>query len=801
MKFYNFDEINSVADCRDIAKALFSVPIDKNDRGPAVWRGGDNPTAVHFETSKWYDHVQKEGGGPLELAAKAFDGNIQTAQNWVGEYYGLTPAMGLVKHLPGECRYGDLLEEGYKETGRWEYRDLDDKLIHFTVRMDHPGGQKGKEFCQGHPDGWGVKNIDLILYNLKEITVSDWVCIVEGEKCADSLIQLDLPATTCAGGSKKWKTEYSRVLSGKSIAILPDNDEPGEAHAKSVALSLLDFCKDVRIVPTSTSPKGDVVDWLDSEGGSKDALLQKIRSTRTLKPEDLQDAEEIDELAPLIAEAKKANAVDFRNFVPSEVEVIKRGKATTEEVKTPRHITDMVEDIHRRFLKFPKKIGSLMFDHDRDTDEIRHFYRTSELFAWIDTKSKKQTAWARGDSFKTKEEFMAGLHAAAQRFEGVSTVPDYPKRGDIYYKHAPLPPPCPDCSRFETFVNFFNPDGPEHRILMKAMFTAPIWYIRGIPRPLWIVDSPTGQGSGKTIMVGLLAYLYGGEMFDIKADDFKLGYQDLVKRLVSASGRERRILCVDNATGRFKSPELASLITARSITGKAPYGRGEEARPNNLTYIITVNSADVDMDLASRAFFVHVVASNPTFKWTASVQNYVDAHRLEILSDVISRLRNHTLFPGIAPKTRFPEFEGAILQAWCDTPEEFAAVLETIHSQRIESNSEEDMARDIEDQFKHNIRSVGLDPDSQAIFIRSQVVDRWVLDCIERHQVVGTPTQMVRNFGKLRLIKQVHPKTKIFPFNGPGRRRGIMWNWVQGVPVTTILRAGDGTIQKSFLQD
>ena len=73
-----------------------------------------------------------------------------------------------------------MISEGYVEKARYNYIDLDGKLQYFVCRLEHP--EKKKEFVQGTPEHWGIKNVKMILYNLAEINRSSWCVIVEGEK-------------------------------------------------------------------------------------------------------------------------------------------------------------------------------------------------------------------------------------------------------------------------------------------------------------------------------------------------------------------------------------------------------------------------------------------------------------------------------------------------------------------------------------------------------------------------------------------------------------------------------------------
>ena len=113
------------------------------------------------------------------------------------------------------------------------------------------------------------------------------------------------------------------------------------------------------------------------------------------------------------------------------------------------------------------------------------------------------------------------------------------------------------------------------------------------------------------------------------------------RRLLSSTGRRKRVVLIDNVTDFLKAPSLATLVTQGSISGLAPYGHGEETRPNDLTYIITSNSARLDRDLASRSMFIKVNRpENPDPRWADKLFSYIRKYRLNILAEILGILRS-----------------------------------------------------------------------------------------------------------------------------------------------------------------
>jgi len=102
----------------------------------------------------------------------------------------------------------------------------------------------------------------------------------------DNLAQLGLTATTNAGGAGKWRKEYSAALRGANVVILPDNDEPGQGHARKVSQGLLGKAKSIKVLNLpDLPPKGDVSDWL-AAGGTADQLIALAEAAPNWTPSE-----------------------------------------------------------------------------------------------------------------------------------------------------------------------------------------------------------------------------------------------------------------------------------------------------------------------------------------------------------------------------------------------------------------------------------------------------------------------------------------------------------------------------------
>lgn len=112
-------------------------------------------------------------------------------------------------------------------TAKWDYLDAQGHLIAVVYRYDPPGQKK-----QFRP--WDAKRRKMAppdprpLYNQSGMTSTAQVVLVEGEKCAQALIDAGIVATTAMHGANApvEKTDWS-PLSGKAVLIWPDRDKPG----------------------------------------------------------------------------------------------------------------------------------------------------------------------------------------------------------------------------------------------------------------------------------------------------------------------------------------------------------------------------------------------------------------------------------------------------------------------------------------------------------------------------------------------------------------------------------------------
>jgi AAA domain len=163
----------------------------------------------------------------------------------------------------------------------YAYKDKTGALLYEVLRY------APKHFLQRAADGsWSLKGVRRVLYRLPDLTNRRTVYLTEGEKDADRLWTLGLPATCNCGGAGKWRAEYADQLKAAGchhVIVLPDNDPPGVTHGRTVARSCVDVGLAAKLIPLpGLAPKGDVSDFLDAH--TRDELLTIGRDAPLFDP-------------------------------------------------------------------------------------------------------------------------------------------------------------------------------------------------------------------------------------------------------------------------------------------------------------------------------------------------------------------------------------------------------------------------------------------------------------------------------------------------------------------------------------
>lgn len=158
----------------------------------------------------------------------------------------------------------------------YDYHDERGNVLYQVVRLHSP-----KDFRQRYPDpcsrdGWTWRKFPRqVLYHLPEVLAAHIVFVVEGEKDVERLHEYGFVATTNAGGAKApWLPQYTAALAGKEVIIVPDNDEAGWEHARTVNRALLGSAARITLLKLPLDIK-DITDWF-AAGHSECELIGRI---------------------------------------------------------------------------------------------------------------------------------------------------------------------------------------------------------------------------------------------------------------------------------------------------------------------------------------------------------------------------------------------------------------------------------------------------------------------------------------------------------------------------------------------
>ena len=182
-------------------------------------------------------------------------------------------------------------ESGYVPTGLYSYQCLENGVVCFRIRMDHPDPENNMKwftpfsFINGK---WELKEPECPngkpLYIQESDKSSRIFYIVEGEKKVDALGKLGLNAVTSGSSTSADKANWER-LQGHTVLIWPDHDEPGMKYAKAVTEKLLTLAFQIKWVDVeklNLPVGGDICDWLEE---NPETTKEEIESLPAIEPD------------------------------------------------------------------------------------------------------------------------------------------------------------------------------------------------------------------------------------------------------------------------------------------------------------------------------------------------------------------------------------------------------------------------------------------------------------------------------------------------------------------------------------
>ena len=317
--------------------------------------------------------------------------------------------------------------------------------------------------------------------------------------------------------------------------------------------------------------------------------------------------------------------------------------------------------------RWPKLVGDRPFIMVGDgLDQKPHLFKGApDLFGWLHSRAglfwtekacyDRETRGERSALGKAEFYEFVRMSADVERYASVSVYPHHPPLKGLYYPPIDLPEPTGEA--LEEFVAKLNPETDDDRRLLTALILTPGAGLAPGTRPLFVITSESGQGSGKTSTARAISDIWGGSC-DL---DFTEDWATLAKRIMSSDDAFARVMLFDNVKGSvFGTGTLEAAITAKTITGWKSYV-GQVSRPNDATFVVTFNDPALTRDLTERAVVIKIGKQRHQFDFVTWAMEFVAKHRAQLLADALGMLRADPLWAVGEEADRFQAWQHAVL--------------------------------------------------------------------------------------------------------------------------------------------
>lgn len=518
------------------------------------------------------------------------------------------------------------------------YADADGKPFE-VVRF------KPKGFSQRRPDGkggyiWNLEGITPTLYHQKEVEAAiarnETVYLLEGEKDVDNLRSRKLVATTNVGGAGKWRDYYTEALRGADLVIIPDNDEPGRAHANLVAGSCFGVASQIRIVELPDGSK-DVSDWFTNGGD-----VQKLRGLTSKCPVYKPLPKVVvtgRQLRDLTSEALKNLYKD--NKPPR---IFRRGGTLIRVAQDEkgRPFTEMLTESALRgylarccdFLRATARNG--MTAVAPPLDVVRDILSLEGLdFPALEGITEAPLLRSDGSVMcQPGYDRVTRLYYHPSSGLSMPSIPERPTDDQITHAIALVGEPLYDfpfdseASRANAIATMFTP-------ILRPMIDGPV--------PLAIIDKPQA-GTGASLLAEVITLIATGRpaaMMTAQKDD-----EGWRKAITSLLLKGQLVVTIDNVESTLFAPSLAAILTATTYQDRL-LGRSEMVTlPNRTTWIATGNNIRLGGDLPRRSMWIRMDAkmARPWLRDTGSFRHpylvdWVAHNRSNLLSAMLTIVR------------------------------------------------------------------------------------------------------------------------------------------------------------------
>ena len=560
------------------------------------------------------------------------------------------------------------------------------------------------------------------------------------------------PATGCGWNrNTESKNPPLGIFAGKVVIGVGDADAPGQrglyrwaADAAKVAAKLFLASLPFDVAETHGA---DLRDWI---GAGAD--LATIKST-------LGDYARLSGLLSQPAAVEPSSRLvvgPLQNYVAEGKQVF------------PVPIAEIQETMWSMTDGWPRRVAERLFVHDGE--RISWIGNPAALVSWFGLRTGSIVDFADVHGVFSKKEFYEGLQQSAIEYKAVENSPHEPPIDGHYYACGEYPDS--DGSHLEWLLDRFCVDQRADRDLILLMMATVFWGGGGGQRPAFMITA-NGTGAGKTTLASVVAELAGGMISVGQRDSMR----EITERMLTAEGRDKRILFVDNIKAtRFSSAEIEALVTSPTISGRALY-IGEAQRPNTLTWVMTMNGVGLSKDIADRVVVVRLKRPEYSGTWADETMAFVRLHRREIICDLLTFLRGPK--DDLNAATRWGAWNDGVL-CRLSLPEDAAAL---IHERQRESDVDGDEASLVQDYFRDRLSECGYVVETAKIFIPSRIANVWHSAAMNERLSMTKTNQWLKTQIEQSAISTI-------AMSRHANRRGFIWQGAQATdsqPLSTDL--------------
>lgn len=221
----------------------------------------------------------------------------------------------------------------FKNTNRAELRSHiyeDESSTPVRKAIKYSDGSWTQQRFKGVEWLYGVKDTPNILYGLPRLLedhTDNLVFVFEGEKDCELAWDHGLLATTNVGGAGNWKDELNKPLEGRTVCLVPDNDNAGSNHVTKVSKSLTESGIQNFILwnyRENLSEKGDFSDWMAANNNQVDEFLNLVKEEQR-NPSTPPELQHSDNPTKFLHKFGIMSAVDLVNTDLPEPEFLLEG--------------------------------------------------------------------------------------------------------------------------------------------------------------------------------------------------------------------------------------------------------------------------------------------------------------------------------------------------------------------------------------------------------------------------------------------------------------------------------------------